>query len=87
MNISIQKLNLSYLEILTDILSRRGLAQKMLAFAETFGREQGYFSIRLDAFSGNTAAIKLYEKNNYRMRGTVRFRKGEFYCYEKNLMN
>jgi RimJ/RimL family protein N-acetyltransferase len=59
----------------------------MLAFAETFGREQGYFSIRLDAFSGNTAAIKLYEKNNYRMRGTVRFRKEEFYCYEKNLMN
>jgi len=65
----------------------RGLAQKMLAFAETFGKEHGYFSIRLDAFPGNTAAIKLYEKNNYEMRGSVRFRKGEFYCYEKLLIS
>jgi len=65
----------------------RGLAQKMLAFAETFADKNCYFSIWLDAFPSNTAAIKIYEKNNYKMRGTVRFRKGEFYCYEKKLRN
>lgn len=65
----------------------KGLAQKMLAFAETFAEKNCYSSIRLDAFPANKAAVKLYEKSSYEMRGTVRFRKGEFYCYEKKLRN
>ncbi len=63
----------------------KGLAQKLLSFAETFAKENGYTSIRLDAFPENTSAVKLYERNKYHMRGYVRFRKGLFCCYEKLL--
>ncbi len=63
----------------------KGLAQAMLAFAEEFGTKSGYASIRLDAFPPNEAAIHMYEKRGFLLRGTVRFRKGIFNCYEKLL--
>ncbi|MDV3428907.1 MAG: GNAT family N-acetyltransferase [Bacillota bacterium] len=63
----------------------QGLATKLVKFAEKFGRSNNYQSIRLDAFTKNQHALKLYEKNDYQLRGTVNFRKGEFCCFEKVL--
>jgi hypothetical protein len=40
-------------------------------------------AIRLDAFTLNPGAIRLYEGRGYRKAGSVRFRKGMFNCYEK----
>jgi GNAT superfamily N-acetyltransferase len=61
----------------------QGIAKQLLKFSEQFANNNGYTSIRLDAFSGNPSALNLYENNGYLKRGTVTFRKGNFYCYEK----
>ena len=63
----------------------KGIASKLLAFAENVARQSGYGTIRLDVFSKNPTAIHLYEKHGYRRAGTVVFRKGEFFCMEKQL--
>lgn len=62
---------------------RCGLATRLMEFAEDTAASQGYDCIRLDAFSKNPAAFALYDKLGYRRAGMVRFRKGEFYCFEK----
>lgn len=66
---------------------RRGIAGSILKFAERHAKECGYRSIRLDAFSQNAGACRLYERNRYERAGTVSFRKGQFYCYEKSLQD
>ncbi|MFA6939830.1 MAG: GNAT family N-acetyltransferase [Clostridiaceae bacterium] len=63
----------------------QGLATKFVKFAEKFGKSNSYQSIRLDAFTENKHALNLYQKNGYQLRGTVTFRKGDFYCFEKTL--
>ncbi|PTS94742.1 N-acetyltransferase [Pedobacter sp. HMWF019] len=63
----------------------QGIAKQLLKFSEQFANNNSYTSIRLDAFSGNPSALNLYENNGYLKRGTVTFRKGDFYCYEKTL--
>jgi RimJ/RimL family protein N-acetyltransferase len=62
-----------------------GIATNFLKFAEELGKDKGYESIRLDAFTLNNHSCRLYEKNGYEKRGTVIFRKGEFYCFEKRV--
>ncbi len=64
----------------------KGYARPLMAFAEHTAREQGFASIRLDAFSGNPAACGLYPKLGYRQLGSVRFRMGEFFCFDKSLV-
>lgn len=63
----------------------KGIAKKMILFAEEYAREHKYDSIRLDAFTKNPAALNLYLKLGYTEVGTVIFRKGEFICYEKGI--
>lgn len=63
----------------------RGLGSQTLLAAERFAFSRGYRYIRLDAFPRNSAALRLYESAGYKKAGTVRFRKGIFFCYEKNL--
>jgi ribosomal protein S18 acetylase RimI-like enzyme len=63
----------------------QGLATRFVKFAEKFGKDNNYQTIRLDAFSENEHALNLYKKNGYQLRGTVTFRKGEFCCFEKIL--
>lgn len=63
----------------------KGIATAFLKFADEFGKEEGYKSIRLDTFTLNPNSCRLYEKNGYEKRGIVTFRKGEFYCFEKKL--
>jgi ribosomal protein S18 acetylase RimI-like enzyme len=62
---------------------RRGLASRLMDFAEERAAALKYACVRLDAFTKNPAACSLYESRGYRKAGTVRFRKGEFFCFEK----
>jgi GNAT superfamily N-acetyltransferase len=62
---------------------RTGLATRLMDFAEGVAITEGYGCIRLDAFIQNPAAMALYENRGYRKAGSVRFRKGQFFCYEK----
>lgn len=64
---------------------RQGIATKLMNFSEKYAKENGYSSIKLDAFSDNKTALNLYEKRGYHKVGTVTFRKGVFNCYEKVL--
>ncbi|MBM4765213.1 GNAT family N-acetyltransferase [Bacillus sp. B15-48] len=65
-----------------------GYGRKMLNFAEKFAMEQGYSVLRLDAYSGNEAAFRFYEKRGYNRTGVIELEgkpKGheKYYCYEK----
>ncbi len=62
---------------------RRRLAVRLIEFAEASAAARGYDSIRLDAFTANPAAVALYERSGYRKAGTVKLRKGPFFCFEK----
>jgi ribosomal protein S18 acetylase RimI-like enzyme len=50
-----------------------GLGRAAMACCEAFGQASGYACVRLDAFPGNPAAIALYERLGYQLRGHVRF--------------
>jgi ribosomal protein S18 acetylase RimI-like enzyme len=63
----------------------QGIARTLMDYAEQYGKEQGYGSIRLDAFVNNPRACRLYEGLGYKAVGTVEFRKGKFYCFEREL--
>jgi GNAT superfamily N-acetyltransferase len=64
----------------------RGLGQWCMAVAEQKAARAGCGTMRLDAFTGNPRAIRLYERCGYRAAGVVRFRTGEFTCFEKTLI-
>jgi ribosomal protein S18 acetylase RimI-like enzyme len=65
----------------------QGIAGKLLEFAENYAANNGYTSIRLDAYSDNAKALRFYEKHQYKRVGQVHFPRRDlpFYCYEKNL--
>lgn len=62
-----------------------GIATALIKHAERLGKDYKYASIRLDAFTQNNHACKLYEKNGFEKSGFVTFRKGKFVCLEKKL--
>ena len=66
-------------------LQGRGLARQAMARMEKNALDKGFDSVRLDVFSQNLHAQRLYEKLGYRRTGEVRFRKGIFYLMEKGL--
>lgn len=61
------------------------LASRLMDFAESEAALRGYDCIRLDTFSGNPMAIRLYEGRGYLKAGTVSFRDMDFFCYEKKV--
>ncbi|CAM3914722.1 GNAT family N-acetyltransferase [Cohnella lubricantis] len=65
----------------------QGIGRTLLQFAEATAANNGYSSIRLDAYSANPIALNLYERYGYSRRGDVFFPKRErpFNCYEKLL--
>ena len=63
----------------------QGVAARVMDHIEHALLQRGYESVRLDAFSSNPFALRLYEKRGYERVGEVRFRKGLFYFYEKPL--
>jgi ribosomal protein S18 acetylase RimI-like enzyme len=62
-----------------------GVAKDLLAFAEACAGRKGFEAVRLDMFKQNRRAVAFYKKHGYITRGTVQFRKGEFFCAEKIL--
>ncbi len=63
----------------------RGVAKQAICFLEDTLLADGIQAIRLDAFSRNPYALRLYERLGYHKTGEVIFRKGLFYLYEKKL--
>ena len=61
------------------------LASRLMDFAEREVESKEYDTIRLDVFTENPRAIALYEQRGYRKAGTVCFRMGPFFCYEKQI--
>jgi ribosomal protein S18 acetylase RimI-like enzyme len=68
---------------ITPAFQRQKLATNLMDFAEKAAENQRYDTIRLDVFTENPSAIKLYKHLGYEEAGTVRFRKGLFFCFEK----
>lgn len=66
-------------------LQGMGIAQKLMDFAESYAKENGYSSIRLDTYSENPRSRKLFEKRKYKRKfGQIYFPecKEPYYCYE-----
>ncbi len=63
----------------------QGIANEVMHRVEALADSRGYSSLRLDAFSLNPYALRLYEKRGYQRVGQTQFRKGIFYLYEKQL--
>ncbi|MVB10603.1 Acetyltransferase (GNAT) family protein [Caprobacter fermentans] len=63
----------------------KGLGKRTLEAAERRAYSLGYRTIRLDTFTKNPAAVKLYESAGYSRAGNVTFCKGTFICFEKLL--
>lgn len=65
----------------------QGLGRQLLDLVESIAVENRYNSIRLDAYSGNPIALKIYEDRGYQKVGQLffPFREIPFYCYEKKL--
>jgi GNAT superfamily N-acetyltransferase len=63
----------------------QGIARHLMEFAEEKARELGYGAVRLDAFTANPRALRLYQGLGYHDAGAVTFRKGVFRCFEKRL--
>ena len=60
-----------------------GVAARTLRHIEEQAVKEGYSSIRLDVFTKNPRAVKLYENAGYRYAGDAYFRKGKFLLMEK----
>lgn len=66
-------------------LQGKGLAQKMMDFAENHAREHRFVSVRLDTFSQNKRNQRFYEQRGYQKLGDIYFPKQSehpFHCYE-----
>lgn len=66
-------------------LQGKGLAQQMMDFAESFSKEKGFVSVRLDTFSQNKRNQRFYEQRGYQKLDDIYFPKQSehpFHCYE-----
>lgn len=63
----------------------RGIAGHTLLHMEEELKKRGVCSIRLDVFSQNPFALKLYQSLGYCRVGCVDWRKGRFYLMEKQI--
>ena len=65
---------------------KKGIARKMMDYAESFAKSKNYKSIRLDTFSKNQRNNKFYKLRGYIKLDDVFFPKQSefpFHCYEK----
>ncbi len=63
----------------------KGYAQRLMDFAETQAKKDGFVSIRLDTFSQNKRNQQFYETRGYQRLGDIFFPKQSehpFHCYE-----
>lgn len=61
----------------------KGIAKTTMKHIESELRKSGIKAIRLDAFSENPFALKLYQNLGYSIVGHADWRKGRFYLMEK----
>lgn len=64
---------------------RMGIAGSALSHIEETLKTMGIHEIRLDVFSGNPFAQRLYEGAGFFKTGEVHWRKGMFYLMEKHI--
>ena len=64
---------------------RKGIGKAVLAHIERQIHEMGYESVRLDVFTENPYAQRLYRNSGYQVRGAADWRKGRFDLMEKKL--
>lgn len=67
------------------LFQNRGIARQTMEYIEREAAAKGIQAIRLDVFSQNPHALKLYQNCGYKKVGTARWRKGLFYLMEKYL--
>ena len=66
------------------MFQKKGIARKMMDFAEDFAKSNDYISIRLDTFSQNPRNNKFYKSRGYNKLDDVYFPKQSefpFHCY------
>jgi GNAT superfamily N-acetyltransferase len=63
----------------------QGIARSLMEFIEKLALEQGFQTIRLDAFTKNPRALKFYDQLKYQRCGIVQLRMGPFVCFEKSI--
>ncbi len=66
-------------------VQNRGIGKAVLLHVEKQIKDMGYQSIRLDAYTKNPFAQRLYLHNGYETRGYADWRKGRFSLMEKKL--
>lgn len=64
---------------------KRGIGTRTLQYIENQVKDQGIETIRLDVFTLNPYALRLYEKLGYNKVGYANWRKGRFQLMEKRL--
>jgi ribosomal protein S18 acetylase RimI-like enzyme len=64
---------------------REGIGRQTMLAAEAITLSMNLETVRLDAFAQNPAALALYRRLGYCQVGSVPFRKGEFFLFEKKL--
>lgn len=69
----------------SPIFQNQGIARQTMEHIEREAAAKGIQAIRLDAFSQNPHALKLYQNCGFKKVGTARWRKGVFYLMEKYL--
>ncbi len=65
------------------VFQNQGIARRTMEHIERETAAQGRQAIRLDVFSQNPYALKLYQNCGFEKVGTAKWRKGEFYLMEK----
>ncbi|MBO4980851.1 MAG: GNAT family N-acetyltransferase [Lachnospiraceae bacterium] len=68
------------------VFQNRGIGTATVKYLEKLAEREGCKAVRLDVFSGNPYALKMYHALGYHIVGEVRFRKGRFYLMEKLLV-
>lgn len=69
------------------VFQGKGVGRQTMLLVEEMLLSEGIETIRLDAFSLNPIAVKMYKKLGYLKVGEVIWRKGLFYLFEKKLIN
>ena len=67
------------------VFQNRGVAKETLRYIEEHLKSKGVSAIRLDVFTENPYALKLYNNNGYHTTGSANWRKRKFLLMEKLL--
>ncbi len=69
----------------SPLFQNKGIGKTVLHHVEEQIKEMGYQSVRLDTYTENPFAQRLYLHNGYESRGYANWRKGKFDLMEKKL--